>query len=1514
MDAFFSDYEAIRKSGLFDAAYYLAINPDVAERNVDPLVHYLEEGAREGRDPHADFDTTFYLEQCRTKGEAPGNPLIHYLRIGAGRGFTTKPDGTSASSGIAANTKPTAAGGNVRLPVLVALESLGVIAGPDGASRLSASGWALANAPISEISLSMYGTTLGSATYGVARPDIARLYPDRPGSADCGFILAVDLPQRVTGEIEPLLVVHTIDGETGQRPLRIKVPPREVNVALVDPLAPVQSDAASERAAMELYIDAATVDPTGVMRIEGWVVCVAQIESVEVLLDDRPFGKAEFGIVRPDVEAERPDFPNAGFSGFRMLADIEDLGAGSREITISVAARGGMTGKAFAKIEIPAISGRAPIADPGLRYHNDESALLTSGWITLKGWALCASPVASIQVFLDGNEIGRAEIGLGRPDVGNLFPRFAHARRPGYAFAAQIDPPSPGEHVGALLITRGDGETHRIELPIEVGEGRALGDVAAHGEAERLLHLDLPRLIGGAAETPVRGSLEIAGWALARAGVDAIEIAVDGTPMAIADYGLRRLDLQAAFPDRDDALSGGFQALLPHRALPKGTHTVAVVLRDKTGKTTRSEFCMEVEEVPDDRGPWSLCRALSQAETDLAMRVLQRCGRQPSFLVMLPVGNGDGELDNAEATAASLAAQVYRNWHLVVMARANRDLIHKRLIDAHGIAGRAEVTPDLAAAELAALAATADTASEETFITLIRPGDELGVDALLQLALAAARDPDADFLYSDERRHDPGLGKIAAFFKPQWSPDLLLATNYIGRLWCMRAHLLRTISDAGEKLLRLGEHDLVLRCTEKAAAIRHVPAVLCEQPHGQDDGSADGRKAVARALARRDVAGSIRDGLVPGTLRVERQLSTPGKVSIIIPTCAAGGLIETCITTLRERTAYRDYEIVCIENIPAKDRKRRQWLRRHADRVITTKETFNWARFNNLAAKAATGRYLLFLNDDIEITDVKWLDVLVAEAQRPEVATVGPLLLYPDQRMQHAGMFLAAMGQARHAFRYAPADEPGYFGLALTQRNVIAVTGACLMTRRETFDALGGFDEAHGVINNDVDYCLRAWRGGQTNVYTPHARLIHHEAVSRAALEDDYDVAAFDSQWRGVFLAGDPFFSPHLAKWHDDFTIDDEPTRTSVIGAPVLSREAIRNILVVKLDHIGDCVIAFPAVRRLKEHFPQARISVLTSRASKPVWAFEPAVDQLIEFDFFHPRSALGQLDRSEEEWLDLADQLHQEQFDLAVDLRKHTETREVLQRSGARYLAGFDHRGQFAWLDIALEWAGDQLFARKRQWAGDDLVNLVDAIGAACADRRAVIVPQPVPPAGVMPGGGPVVWVHPTAGNDIKQWPIEYFALVIDQLIEMHSASIFLTGAPSDEPVAAELLRQLRHPESVTSMIGNSPLADLPALMHGAALFLGNDSGLKHIAAGLGIPTVGVHAGTLDPREWGPVGPSAVAIAREMVCAPCYLSKVEDCRRNLACLRQLEPGRVYEACARMLLLAGEMPARSAPE
>ncbi|MGE5271083.1 MAG: glycosyltransferase family 9 protein, partial [Thiohalocapsa sp.] len=1392
-------------------------------------------------------------------------------------------------------------------PITLAIEQMGLLAGGAG-MRVSLSGWALANAAIAEIAAAVNGEVVANASYGLARPDIAILHPERADAAESGFVLVFDLPHSEHGAApQPVLTVRTADGDMGHHPLRFTVPPARTPSRIVDPLDPAPSPFPEP---IVLALEKAAVDPGGVLQISGWAVCLGRLAAIEVWLDGEPLGAAEYGRVRPDIEERCRDYPNPRFSGLRLSADVTAHGAGRKTVTVVVRSRDGIAAEAGAVVEVP--TRPAPRRPPpvGFRHHVDVATLTTDGRLTLSGWTLAAAPAAAIAVVLDGEPVGEALLGIASPELGNLFPMLPHARQCGFAFAATAGR-TVGEHTVSLKVMGADGRSDEVAIPLAARQPSRGGILRQ--DPDRKLHVDAPLVIGGAAATPVRGNLQIAGWALARAGMQAIEISVDGRPLALADYGLRRLDVHAALPDWEGALASGYQALLPHRILPRGEHTLAITLRDRNGGEIGTDFRIVVEDLSDRAGPWSLRRRMPPAEHDLYREILAHRDHRVRFVALLPVAD-DNALRQAEVTLRSLAAQLYPEWRLLVAMPA-AETMREPLLAAAGpaIADRTEIVAELTAPLPAEIAA-----DPEAYVTLLTPGDELGVDAFLEMALALAAHPEADFLYSDERRDDLGSGAVGAFFKPQWSPALLLSINYIGRLWAARAPLLQKIGreDLPENLLGGGEYDLVLRLTEQANAIRHVPAVLCQRAATPTDDAQDqaaDQAALARALVRRGIAGAV-EPAAAGGWRVRRALTRPGLVSIVIPTCAAGGLIETCLETLRRLTAYRDYEIVCIENIAAKDRKWRGWLRRNADRVTATQEPFNWARFSNLAAREAKGEYLLFMNDDIEIIEPGWLDALLEHAQRPEIGVVGPLLLYPDRRVQHAGMFLAAMGQARHAFRYAAADDPGYFGLLQMTRNVIAVTGACLMTRRDVFDALGGFDETQSIVNNDLDYALRARQRGLATIYTPHARLVHHESISRAGLEDAYDEAVFDSKWREVFVAGDPYFSPHLSKHHDDFAADDEPTQQLVTGRPALRGDEVRNILVIKLDHIGDCVIAFPAVRRLKQLFPEARITVLTSNASRPIWALEPSVDATIAFDFFHARSGLGEMERSDEDWQELRARLTPEAFDLAVDLRKHTETRPVLQYTGAQILAGFDFRNEFPWLDIALEWSGDQIYARKRQHNADDAINLVDALAAACEADRRMIVAAPVaiaPPA--LPdrrdGGGPLVYVHPTVGNDARQWPIEYFAAVIDRLIAEDAARVVLIGAPGEEAVAAALVERVRHKQRVTSLVGKVPLADLPAVLAGGSLFLGNNSGPKHIAAGLGVPTVGVHSGTEDVREWGPVGPHAVAVARDMVCAPCYLPYAADCRRGLACLRELEPARVYDACKRLLLLNGSAPA-----
>jgi hypothetical protein len=281
---------------------------------------------------------------------------------------------------------------------------------------------------------------------------------------------------------------------------------------------------------------------------------------------------------------------------------------------------------------------------------------------------------------------------------------------------------------------------------------------------------------------------------------------------------------------------------------------------------------------------------------------------------------------------------------------------------------------------------------------------------LLEMALSTALHRDVDFIYADEMRISPTSREREPFFKPDFSPDLLLSTNYIGRPWFVSTALLGKIGVTPRSLLESGEYDVVLRCTERAKQIQHLPKLLCLRGTQQIDDADAEAAALARVAVWRGITAEVLAGAVPGTWRFRRSQPVGGMVSIIMPTCAARGYVETCVKTLRERTAYRNFEIICVDNVPAEQIAWKQWLKQNCDKIVRIPDAFNWSYFNNRGAAVAAGEYLLFLNDDIEITQPDWLDAMLEHMQRPEVAMVGPQLLYPDKKVQHAGMFLATPG------------------------------------------------------------------------------------------------------------------------------------------------------------------------------------------------------------------------------------------------------------------------------------------------------------------------------------------------------------------------------------------------------------------------------------------------------------------------------------------------------------------------
>ncbi len=1390
----------------------------------------------------------------------------------------------------------------------------------DSLGFLTLCGWAASLRPLHGIELKLGEVVLPAPETGLPRHDVAEVFPAYLNAAGSGFRLETRVrPDDAAGR-EAVLVVTDIEGEirTLSRKLTIKAgPPRSAMASMAPMLARIEDALVSER---------------GILRVRGWAVCLVDIEDVKIFLDDKPLGSAEKFLRRDDVGEAHPTYPNAGQSGFLLQLELPDEDLSAAVVRAVVTAPGGVRRELTAPLAIAPYIRRGG-HDETMRVFCDTVTMTQDGDIAGLGWAVCANGIAAIRIEVDGEAVGEAEIGIDRPDVGNNFPNIPSARRAGFRFDLKTGRTWQGERLVRIIACGTQGEERAILQPALAGAASGAGSKPLPGgQTEHLkFYLDVPAVQGAHAIEPVRGFMLLNGWAFARTGIAGIEVFVDGQSQGQAFGGIRREDIQAAFPEWD-ALLSGFAMLVPPQVMKRGSHSVRLVVRDNDGHCEEVAFTVDAEAAPEGPGPWQLRQKMKQADVDFLHSLLAAATCRPHWSLLVPMPATQAEdIAALRETLESLSDQAYQDWQITI-ALPESDGESGASAEAGlraALAGLDHLAPRIAIVHMSADQPLTCLVAEGGMFALLTPGDRLGEDALLEMTVESAVRGRSAFLYSDERRIDPADGEFKAFFKPDWSPDLLLSTNYIGRLWAANAALLARADLRFGDLLEHGEYDAVLRLTEQSSAIVHVQKVLCARSRrprgdGPQENAQSERAALARAAARRGLRADVEPGCLPGTWRLKYSVQAHEQarslVSIIMPSIASRGLIKTTIESIRAHTTWPAYEIIVLDNIHGTTDPEKlawkEWMWQNADRVVEIDEPFNWSRFNNIGAATALGDFLLFLNDDMEVHDGDWLHGLMEHAQRPEIGVAGPQLLYPDGRVQHAGIFLSR-SVGRHAFRFYPHDAPGPFGLALTQRNTISVTGACMLMRRSVFQAMGGFDEAHPIINNDLDFSLRLQRAGLRVLYTPHVTLTHHEMVSRASMKDVYNSAHFDAAWKDLFLHGDPYFHPMLTSDYDDYLTEPEPLRQFQVGHPVIARDNVRRILAVKVDHIGDFIAAFPAFRRIKAQFPNAELCVLAAKASLSLAPLEPAIDRVIEFNFFHARSEEGRLTVSEDALLELQARLAPMRFDIALDLRRQSDTRQILQYTGARWLAGFDQGYTCKWLDIAMEFEGDVSRNFKRSHVTDSLVQFIDVVATACTtDRRIVEAPlrtdearaalaelPAVAPIAEALFSRPIVCVHTGAGAANKQWPAESFAGLIDLLVGLEGVNALIIGGPDEAEFAGTVMQAVRRPERMFSLVGKTSLRDLPVVLRACDLYVGNDSGPKHMAAALSVPTIGIHSGSVDAGEWGPMGPFTLTLRRDMTCGPCYIASAADCPRALACLTGISVGDVFRACRRMLLL-----------
>ncbi|MCC8028376.1 MAG: glycosyltransferase [Lachnospiraceae bacterium] len=447
------------------------------------------------------------------------------------------------------------------------------------------------------------------------------------------------------------------------------------------------------------------------------------------------------------------------------------------------------------------------------------------------------------------------------------------------------------------------------------------------------------------------------------------------------------------------------------------------------------------------------------------------------------------------------------------------------------------------------------------FIAFLDCDDLLVPHALYEVAKVLNKNPDLDFIYSDEDKiDDDGERRFMPHFKSDWSPDTLMANMYTCHLGVYRRTIAMEIGG-----LRVGyegaqDYDFTLRFTERTDKIAHIPKILYHW-RVRDESTAGateakpyvveaGRKSQEDALVRRGLRARLEPVPEMPLYRPVYECDPWPKVSVVIPSKDNYEILETCIRTFHEITDYPDYEIILVDNgSSALNKKKYQRLADEYGFIYLYQyEKFNFSHMCNTGSRAASGEYILLLNDDIEIIHADWLKRMVGQAALPHVGAVGAKLLYPDRKtIQHIGIVNLRVGPA-HAFT-GFSDEPNhkyYFGINRLDYNPIAVTGACLLVSRKKYEEVSGFSEELAVSYNDVEFCFHLLRKGYYNVLRNDVILIHHESVSRG--NDLLDQSKIDRlmreqrklyDWYPEYRGRDPFYNVNLVQNKIDFTYND---------------------------------------------------------------------------------------------------------------------------------------------------------------------------------------------------------------------------------------------------------------------------------------------------------------------------------------------------------------------------------------
>jgi len=534
---------------------------------------------------------------------------------------------------------------------------------------------------------------------------------------------------------------------------------------------------------------------------------------------------------------------------------------------------------------------------------------------------------------------------------------------------------------------------------------------------------------------------------------------------------------------------------------------------------------------------------------------------KPKISIIMPVYNTPEKF--LREAIDSVIRQSYPNWELCIADDNSTEPHVKEVLDEYKklFPDKIKVVYRKENGHICKASNSALEVATGEFVGFLDHDDTLSEHALYYVVKEINKNPDIKIIYTDEDKIDADSKRYDPHFKSDWNPDLLLSQNYIAHFLVIRKDIIDKIGGYRKGTEGAQDHDLVLRASLycKDNEIVHIPKILYHwrswekstayNPKSKTYTENSGIEAIKNYLKLKGVKDAkVVRGKCPNTYRVLYPIPNPPPlVSIIIPTKDKVDLLKNCINSILNKTKYKNYEILIIDNRSEEEGTFRYFeeIKKFKNiRVIKYDDEFNFSAICNFGVKHAKGELILLLNNDTEVLNEDWLEEMVRHAIRKEIGCVGAKLYYPDGTIQHGGVILGLGGVAGHSHKHFPKDHPGYYCRLNLVQNLSAVTAACLMVKKEIYEEVGGLDEENlKVAFNDVDFCLKVREAGYRNLWTPYAELIHHESKSRGYEDTPEKIERFRKEieymkkkW-GKKLLYDPYYNPNLTLDREDFGI-----------------------------------------------------------------------------------------------------------------------------------------------------------------------------------------------------------------------------------------------------------------------------------------------------------------------------------------------------------------------------------------